>query len=118
MPAQVPHPGPLPEEFAFPFAEAQRALAAIDAAVQRSRATADCHGDAAAHAQVDFAGQTSDQFGSGSSQVGEALQRLAASLDADRDMLQDDIDTARRLRDASLDALALWEQVSALSTDP
>jgi len=77
----APHPGPRPEEFRFPFAEAARLIAACRDLADGLRGAERGVGSAYSQAQVDFAGQARAAADRGASQVGEQTLRLARRLD-------------------------------------
>lgn len=104
----APHPGPRPEVFAFPFAEAAAARAAIDAAADELRALLAAHEDAVAGARVGFEGETREHFDRGFAQLMGEVDQGVAALRAQSAALADDMDEARRRRERSLDELAEW----------
>lgn len=106
----APDPGPRPEEFAFPFAEASAALAAIDRAVTELLAMIQVHEEAVDGARVDFEGETRRSFDRGFAELLAQVDGGVRRLEAQRDQLEGDIEEAHRLRDASLDAVTEWNR--------
>jgi len=104
-----PHPGARPQEFEYPFAEARRALAALGDFADDVAAVVSLHSDALSAVRVNFSGSAREGFEAGFAEVVGAAEQLRTSLLADRDLLEAEIAEARRLRDASLDAIADWE---------
>ncbi len=113
----VPDPGPRPEEFAFPFAEANAALAAIDQAVTELLALIRVHEEAVIGARVDFEGETRRSFDRGFAELLAQVDGGVARLENQRDQLEGDIEQAHRLRDASLNAIADWNRTSSAAAD-
>lgn len=106
----APHPGPRPEEFRFPFDEAEDALAAIEDAGAEVRAMVSAHEDAVVGARVDFEGETRAGFDQGFEQLMGEAEDGRRRLEAQYDELADDVATARLRREASLDERAEWER--------
>lgn len=106
----APHPGPQPDLFRFPFAEADDALAVIEDAGAELRAMLSAHDAAVVGARVDFEGETRDGFDAGFAQLMDEVDGGIQSLDAQRDQLADDIELAQRRQEASLDARADWDR--------
>lgn len=100
-----PHPGPAPAEFAFPFAEARSVLAAGVALEQGVAAIIDRHHAAAAIVRGGFEGATRTDFDSGLAEVTARLGGDLGVLRHDLAAVEDDVEVARRRRQASLDAI-------------
>jgi len=117
----VSHPGPRPDAFAFPFAQAATARSAIDTAAADLRGILAVHSDAVGVARVGFEGQAREHFDRGFAQLMAEVDRGLVDLRTQSDTLADDIDEARR-REHSLDALADWtrtgEAYAAASAAP
>lgn len=109
----VPHPGPRPEVFAFPFAEAAAARAAMEAAADELRGLLAVHSDAVAGVRIGFEGETREHFDRGFAQLMAEVEHALAQLRAQSHALADDIDDADRRREHSLDALADWTRADA-----
>lgn len=100
-----PHPGPRPHPFEFPFTEAQAALAEIEACASEVGDTIDRHDSAVGPLRIDFEGETRSSFDRAFEQLLGEVDDGQRGLLTQRDGLQDAIDEARRLREASLDAI-------------
>ncbi len=113
----VPDPGPRPEEFAFPFAEADAALAAIDQAVTELLGMIQVHEQAVGGARVDFEGETRRSFDRGFAELLAQADGGVRRLEDQRDQLEGDIEQAHRLRDASLHAIADWHRAVSAAAE-
>lgn len=102
------HPGPRPEEFDFPFAQAAAALGAIEDAAAALADMVSAHERAVTDVRVNFAGQTRDGFDQGFAQLVDRARTAVMALETQRDQLEDDIAAARLRRDQQLDAIADW----------
>lgn len=104
------HPGPRPELFEFPFAEATAALDAIEDLVDDLVRLEQRQGDASAAIRVGWEGLTASGF---EHHTGVALDRLRGEVRALRhqaDQLRADLATARARRDASIEARHAWQR--------
>jgi hypothetical protein len=102
------YPGPAPVPLRFPFAAAQRAIAAINAHIQAWEACLKTHVDAAAHARVGFEGQVREGFDQA---LDDAIIDIGYLLDA----LTDDVEQLQRLMyqaqariESRNDDIAVW----------
>lgn len=108
-PTVPPHPGPRPADFEFPFAEARAAIEALDACAERLVETVGTHRDAAAHARVDFEGDTRQEFDRTLQDTTEDLDRVVQRLREQAGDLEETVTLAEQRRQASLDAIASWD---------
>ena len=106
---EVPHPGPQPTPFEFPFAQARQAVEAIEALAEELERTAQRHGDAAEVATRGFHGTTADAFRELLAATLEALGDDVRTLRAHADLLDQDTAVARQRRDDSLEARRRWQ---------
>ena len=103
-----PDPGPQPELFEFPFSEAKAAMAEMETTIAALTAGVAGHARAATDAMVDFRGRTASEFQSAMAGQLDAIEAHVRVLDDILAQLDADVAEARRRRDASLDARALW----------
>jgi hypothetical protein len=108
MADDVPHAGSRPDDFRFPFAEANAALAAIEDAVAELQAMVAVHEGAVAGARVDFEGETRTSFDQGFTTLLGQVDTGVRRLESQRDQLADDIDEAQRRRQDRLEAIGDW----------
>lgn len=106
----VPHPGPQPRLFVFPFAEASAAGQAVRDLAEDLRLLAARHEDAAAQTRPGFQGQSRHEFDRGVEAVARALRSRAAVLESQADLLDDRVALARRRLADSEEALRRWHQ--------
>jgi hypothetical protein len=106
----VPHPGPQPELFQFPFPEAHAACRAIEELIDELRALLRTHHQAVDVARVDFEGRTRREFDQAFDEVTSALDAQVTALGSQLDGLEADIRTAEARRDAALQARADWSR--------
>lgn len=104
------HPGPQPELFEFPFAEAKTAMTQIEATMGALSEGVDRHASAASAAVVGFEGRTAREFQSALARQLDAVTAHVGALDRALSDLEDDVAEARRRAEASLDARALWSR--------
>jgi hypothetical protein len=110
MRVEIPHPGPQPALFEFPFAQAEAALDTIDELAAHLLRLADRHAESASAALASWRGATADAF---ERQLGctlDALHRDVARLRRQAEQLEEDLGLARRRHDASLDARREWRR--------
>lgn len=105
-----PPPGPRPPAFTFPFAAAQRLLAALQDAAGDLTGLAGVHRDAAADARVGFEGATRRNFDAALGDLLGALGNERGRLRADAATLAATVAQARTRQQATDDALAAWDQ--------
>lgn len=101
-----PHPGPAPDAFAFPFAEARAVLATGAALEVGIAAVISRHGDAAGAVRAGFEGATREDFDRGLVEVTAGLDGDLLAVRDDLGAVEDDMALARQRREASLDAIA------------
>ena len=106
----VPHPGPEPADFEFPFAPARAAALAIEDVIAALRTLVSHHESAAERARVGFEGQTRTEFDRGLGQSITALEWKIALLDAQLLQLEDEMILARRQAEQSEAAHADWQR--------
>jgi hypothetical protein len=105
----VPHPGPQPAPFEFPFSQAREAVDAIEALAEELGRLVDRHADAAEVATRGFHGTTADAFDELLAATLEALGDDVRTLRAHADLLAQDTTVARQRRDDSLEARRRWQ---------
>lgn len=105
-----PHPGPQPELFEYPFAEAKAAMAEIDTTIAALTAGVAGHASAATDAMVGFQGRAAGAFQSALAAQLDAVEAHVRALDDVLTQLEADVAEAGRRREASLDARALWNR--------
>lgn len=110
MADDVPSPGSRPDDFRFPFAEANAALVAIEDAVAELQAMVAVHEGAVTGAHVDFEGETRTGFDQGFTALLGQVDAGVRRLESQHDQLADDIDEARRRRQDSLEAIGDWNR--------
>jgi hypothetical protein len=104
------HPGPRPPAFSFPFAEATGAREAIVSAAARLQATIRLHELAFAPAVEGFEGRSRHEFERGLEAVLDACRQHVSALLAQAGQLDDEVDVARRRRDAAIEAQQRWQR--------
>lgn len=106
----VPHPGPRPEAFVFPYAAARRALSAIDELLADLSSLELAHDDAVAISPWQFAGASRQAFelNLGSRLVTVASQR--AALQEQHEAIAALIAQARAAEDVRDQHLAAWHR--------
>lgn len=104
----VPHPGPEPELYSFPFVRADQAVGALDELADELLRLARDHEDAAATATVGFHGRAADDFTELLDATLEALREDARLLRGQADLLEQEIAVARRRHEDSVDARRDW----------
>lgn len=108
--AGIPSPGPQPEALEFPFEVAQRAMAALRAAIEDLGWFRDRHGEAATQARVGFEGQVRQGFDQALDDALAEANFWLGELEADLDELQRLVALARSRIEARNDAIAAWQQ--------
>jgi hypothetical protein len=108
--SDVPHPGPQPPTFSYPFEEARlAATAARDLADDLSR-LADQYEQGAAVATVGFTGRTATTFEAQLRETLAGLRAEAATLLVHAEALEGDLALARQREEAATQARADWHR--------
>lgn len=108
--SEVPHPGPQPPTFFYPFAEARAAAVAADDLADDLAQLADRHEQAAAVATVGFTGRTATAFETQLRETIAGLREEVAALRAQADALEADLASARRREEQSAQAREDWRR--------
>jgi hypothetical protein len=104
------HPGPRPPGFSYPYAEAARARSAIVQAASRLQAMVRIHRLALPPALDGFEGRTRQEFEPRLAEVLEACEAHAEALLSQADLLDHELEVARRREDAAREARARWQR--------
>jgi FtsZ-binding cell division protein ZapB len=108
--SDVPHPGPQPPLFSYPFEEARLAATAARNLADDLAQLADRYEQAAAVATVGFRGRTATTFEAQLHETIAGLRTEVAALHAQADQLEADVALARRREEAAAQARADWRQ--------
>ena len=104
----LPHPGPRPRTFHYPFDEAAAVVSATEELLGALDAVVDSHVAAATYARVGFAGATRQRFDRALDGTLDDLGRLCRLLRADLGGLEDDVAVAERRAVAAEDDQRRW----------
>lgn len=108
--SDVPHPGPQPPLFSYPFEEARLAAAAARDLADDLAQLADRYEAAAAVATVGFAGRTATTFEAQLRDTLAGLRAEAATLHGHADALEGDLVVARQREEAATQAREDWRR--------
>ena len=106
----VPHPGPRPPSFEFPFEAARAARAAALEAAEELRATARRHEAAADEAMAGFAGSTRDRFEAELAALIDGCRAHAEALEDQAAAIDTDVTDARERQTRAQLAQSRWER--------
>lgn len=106
----VPPPGPPPPGFSFPFGQASRLLAALEAGIDDLVDLRGVHLDAAGQARVGFEGATRARLDAALAAGLADLETVVAGLRADAAELEATIGVARAREQDAHRALQAWRR--------